>query len=178
VSYLYRRIFKTQLTGSAVIRELLQTMFVGDMLRPGSDAWIVSPWVSNVVLLDNRSGDFDALNPEWGRREVRLNDVLLSLLTRGRRVTVITRDEEPSRKFLRDLQELADQHLLTDQLEVVVRDRLHTKGILLTDALLLGSMNLTYSGLQINDEWIEYSRDTEDIARARMEFATYCRIEA
>jgi len=178
VSYLYRRIFKTQLTGSAVIRELLQSMFVGEMLRPGADAWIVSPWVSNVVLLDNRSGDFDALNPEWGRREVRLSDVLLSLLMRGRRVTVITRDTEPNRKFLGNLQELADQHLLSDQVGVVVRERLHTKGILLTDALLLGSMNLTFSGLQINDEWIEYSRDAEDIARARMEFATYCRTEA
>jgi len=152
-------------------------MFVSEMLSPGTDAWVVSPWVSNVVLLDNRSGDFDALNPEWGRREVRLIDVLLALLTRGRRVTVITRDVESNRKFLGDLQELAEQHLLSDQIDIVVRDSLHTKGILLSKALLVGSMNLTFNGLQINDEWIQYSRDPEELARARIEFATYRRTE-
>jgi hypothetical protein len=178
MNYVYRRIFKSQLTGSAVIRELLQSMFIGEMLRPGANAWIVSPWVSDVVLLDNRSGSFDALNPEWGRREVRLSDALLSLMTRGRRIIVVTRDVAHNAKFLNDFRELADQHLLMDQVEIVVRKALHTKGILLTEALLLGSMNLTFSGLEINDEWIEYSTDAEDVAKARLEFETYRNIDA
>lgn len=173
MSYVYRRIFKSQLAGSAVIRELLQSMFVSEMLRPGKIAWIVSPWVSNVVLLDNRSGNFDTLNPEWGRREVRLSDALLSLLTRGRRVVIVTRDAESNVKFLNEFREVADQHMLIEQVEVVVRDTLHTKGILFTESLLLGSMNLTFYGLQINDEWIEYSADAEDVAKTRLEFESY-----
>jgi hypothetical protein len=34
-------------------------------------------------------------------------------------------------------------------------------------------MNLTYNGLTINDEWIEFSIDPEDVARTRLEFASY-----
>lgn len=173
MSYLYRRIFKSQMTGSAIVRELLQSMFVGEILRDGQTAWIVSPWVSNVVLLDNRSGNFDALNPEWGRREVRLSDVLLSLMTRGRQVVIVTRKLQSNTQFLEEFGELADQHMLAEQVEVVTRDRLHTKGILLSNTLLLGSMNLTFSGLEINDEWIEFSTEPEDLARTRLEFNSY-----
>jgi len=173
MSYVYRRIFKSHLTGSAIIRELLQSMFVGEFLRVGNTAWIVSPWVSNVVLLDNRSGNFDALNPEWGRREIRLSDALLSLLTRGRRVVVVTRDVRSNVRFLNDFRELADQHMVLEQVEVIVRDNLHTKGILFSESLLLGSMNLTFMGLEINDEWIQFSTDPEDVARTRLEFESY-----
>lgn len=173
MSYLYRRIFKSQLTGSAVIRELLQSMFLGELLRAGKTAWIVSPWVSNVVLLDNRSGNFDALNPDWGRREVRLSDALLALLTRGRHVVLVTRNVDSNVKFLNDFCELADQHMVLEQVEVVIRDNLHTKGILFSNNLLLGSMNLTFTGLEINDEWIQFSTDSEDLARTRLEFESY-----
>ena len=178
MSYLYRRIFKGQSTGSPVIRELLQSMFVGEMLRAAQTAWIVSPWVSNVVLLDNRSGNFDALNPEWGRREVRLSDVLLSLMTRGHRVVIVTRNAHSNVQFLEDFGELTDQHMLAEQVEVVRRNNLHTKGILLSNALLLGSMNLTFTGLEINDEWVEFSTDSEDLARTRLEFESYRVVES
>lgn len=173
MSYVYRRIFKSQLTGSATIRELLQSMFVGELLRPPSSAWIVSPWVSNVTLLDNRHGHFDALNPEWGHREVRLADVLLALMIRGGEVTIVTRDQASNVKFLTDFRELTERHLLQQQARIKVRETLHTKGILLSANLLLGSMNLTYNGLQINDEWVEFSLDAEDIARTRLEFDAY-----
>ena len=178
MSYSYRRIFKSQLSGSAVIRELLQSMFVGEMLRAGRTAWIVSPWISNVVLLDNRSGNFDALNPEWGRREVRLNDVLLALMTQGRRVVIVTRRARSNSQFLEDFGELTDRHMLAEQVEIVERNSLHTKGILLSSTLLLGSMNLTYTGLEINDEWIEFSTHTEDLARTRLEFEGYREAES
>jgi len=85
MNILYRRIFKTQTTGVTTIQELLQTMFVAEVLQPGDEIWIVSPWISNVVLIDNRSGSFDALNPEWGRREIRLADVLVTLMNHGTR---------------------------------------------------------------------------------------------
>lgn len=173
MSYVYRRIFKSHSTGSAIIRELLQSMFLGELLRTGKTAWIVSPWVSNVVLLDNRSGNFDALNPEWGRREIRLSDALLSLLTRGRQVVIVTRDVGSNVKFMNDFCEMADQHMVLEQVEVVVRDNLHTKGILFSESLLLGSMNLTFTGLEINDEWIQFSTDSEDLARTRLEFESY-----
>ena len=59
----YRRVFKHQQTGAATIKELLQSMFIGELLQTGQEIWLVSPWISNVVLIDNRTGNFDTLNP-------------------------------------------------------------------------------------------------------------------
>lgn len=173
MSYLHRRIFKSQLTGSATIQELLQTMFVGEMLRVDSVIWVVSPWISNVVLIDNRSGNFDSLNPEWGRREIRLADVLVALMVRGAPVNVVTRDEDSNQSFLRRLSDLVRSYAVEEQARMTIRDQLHTKGILLSRSLLLGSMNFTYNALTINDEWIEFSLDPEDLARAKLEFSEY-----
>jgi hypothetical protein len=50
---------------------------------------------------------------------------------------------------------------------------LHTKGILLGGCLLMGSMNLTYNGMVINDEWVEFSIDSAELGRTRLEFRHY-----
>jgi phosphatidylserine/phosphatidylglycerophosphate/cardiolipin synthase-like enzyme len=173
VTYLYRRIFKSELTGSATMRELLQSMFVAEMLKAGGTIWVVSPWVSDVLLIDNRSGNFDSLNPEWGRREIHLADVLVGLMSRGTEVNVVTRNEESNKVFLNKLRDLVQHHALEDRVNVKIHAQLHTKGILLSRSLLIGSMNLTYSGLTINDEWIEFSLDQQDLARTKLEFARY-----
>ncbi|KZN21246.1 MULTISPECIES: phospholipase D-like domain-containing protein DpdK [Pseudomonas] len=173
MNILYRRIFKTQTTGVTTIQELLQTMFVAEVLQPGDEIWIVSPWISNVVLIDNRSGSFDALNPEWGRREIRLADVLVTLMNYGTKVHIVTRSEASNDAFRTRIVDFAREHSLEDQLEVHIHDQLHTKGILLTRCLLMGSMNLTYNGMMINDEWVEFSLDQHDLGRTRLEFARY-----
>lgn len=173
MSVQYRRIFKTQTTGVATIQELMQTMFVAEVVQPGEDVWIVSPWISNVVLIDNRSGNFDALNPEWGRREIRLADVLVTLMSHGTRVHVVTRNERSNDSFRTRLADLVGELDLEHSLSVLIHDQLHTKGILLKRCLLMGSMNLTYNGMTINDEWVEFSLDPVDLARTRLEFARY-----
>lgn len=169
----YRRIFKSQQTGVAVIRELLQSMFVGEMLLAGNRIWIVSPWISNIVLIDNRSGNFDTLNPEWGRREIRLLDVLIALMTRGSHVVIVTRNLDTNMGFLNGLRDMTERNALEHQVIIKTGNLLHTKGILLSKSLLIGSMNLTYSGLVMNDEWIQFSIDPEDIANTRLEFDKY-----
>lgn len=175
MSYLYRRIFKTQATGTATIKELLQTMFVAEMFISTGEVWIVSPWISNVVLIDNHSGNFDSLNPEWGRREVRLTDVLATLMSRSTKVAVVTRSDERNIPFITKLREVAEQLGLEDRVGITIRDQLHTKGILLSNSVLMGSMNLTYYGMEINDEWVEFCIDQEEIARTKLEFGQYKR---
>lgn len=170
---LLRRIFKSQLTGISTLRELLQTMFIGELLSSGDIIWIVSPWISNISLIDNRSGNFDSLNPEWGRREIRLSEVLVALMARGTQVVVVTRPLDTNEPFVSALQDQAKQQCLETHLSVLERQTLHTKGILLSRSLLLGSMNLTFGGLEIHDEFIELCIDPEDIARTRLEFAAY-----
>ena len=46
----------------------------------------------------------------------------------------------------------------------------HAKGIAGQHFLLAGSMNLTYSGVLIRDERIEYTTDCEQVALADAEF--------
>jgi hypothetical protein len=173
MSILYRRIFKSQTTGVTAIKELIQTMFVAEVLQPGDDVWIVSPWISNVVLIDNRSGNFDALNPEWGRREIRLADVLVTLMSHGTKMHIVTRNDSSNDSFLSRMADLTSENDLEDFLSVRIHNHLHTKGILLTRCLLMGSMNLTYNGMIIKDEWVEFSLHPGDISRAHLEFARY-----
>jgi phosphatidylserine/phosphatidylglycerophosphate/cardiolipin synthase-like enzyme len=173
MNVLYRRIFKTKTTGVTTIQELLQSMFVAEVLQPGDEIWIVSPWISNVVLIDNRSGSFDAINPEWGRREIRLADVLVTLMNHGTKVRIVTRNDESNDTFRSQISDAAHEHGLEDQVAIHIHDQLHTKGILLTRCLLMGSMNLTYNGMVINDEWVEFSLDSHDLGRTRIEFARY-----
>jgi phosphatidylserine/phosphatidylglycerophosphate/cardiolipin synthase-like enzyme len=173
MNILFRRIFKTQTTGATTIQELLQSMFVSEVLQPSEEIWIVSPWISNVVLIDNRTGNFDALNPEWGRREIRLAEVLATLMARGTMVQIVTRGEASNDAFRTRIGELAHEHGLDEQVSVLIHNQLHTKGILLGGCLLMGSMNLTYNGMVINDEWVEFSIDPQELARTRLEFRHY-----
>ncbi|MBF0239220.1 MAG: phosphatidylserine/phosphatidylglycerophosphate/cardiolipin synthase family protein [SAR324 cluster bacterium] len=176
MNHLYRRIFKTQSTGVETLRELLETMFVSELLKVGisengnAEIWLVSPWISNVVLVDNRTGNFDTLNPEWGRTEIRLSDILVTLMDRGTTVIIVTLNVESNQSFLVKLNELVQEYTLDSHLKLILREKLHTKGILLTRCLLLGSMNLTHNGININDEFIEYIIDQEAIASTKLEF--------
>ena len=173
MSYLSRRIFKSSLTSQSSIRELLQNVFVSELLSPSETVWLVSPWITNVAILDNRSGSFDILNPQWGHREVRLLDVLLQGLSTGTNFRIVTRPLEMNDRWLSQLDESATQSGLIDSLTVIRRDILHTKGFLTSTGLLVGSMNFTRSGVELNDESVEYSIDRQSIASARLAFETY-----
>jgi hypothetical protein len=177
VNYQHRRIFKTQLTGAATLRELLQTMFIAELLETRGRLWIVSPWVSNIVLIDNRTGNFDSLSPDWGRREVRLAEVLSALMARGSSVVLVTRGIDMNKAFVDAFEDQAMRMGVEDQLKIVLRRELHTKGIVLSRSLLLGSMNLTFFGIEINDESIEFCVEAEDVAQARLEFESYLEVE-
>lgn len=173
MTHLYRRIFKSQLTGGVILRELLETMFASEMLAPGPVVYIFSPWISNIVLIDNRSGNYDSLNPEWGRREVRVTDVLVALMSRGTHVYVATRNDTKNIAFTNALSMATEQNGLEDLLSLYRRNTLHTKGIQLSSSSLMGSMNLTFYGLALNDEHVMFSIDPEDLTRTRLEFSQY-----
>lgn len=171
--YKTRRIFRSAITSQDVIRELVQTMCLAELMAPSPELWLVSPWISDFVLLDNRNGRFDAINPQWQRREIRLVDYALQVMTNGTRIIVVTRPDSHNQTFLNRLADRANEAGLADHIELLQLERLHTKGILTKSSLLLGSMNLTYNGLEINDESVSFETATEAVAKARVEFETY-----
>lgn len=171
--YATRRIFKSALTSQDIIRELVQIMCLSELLDPSEEIWFVSPWISDVELLDNRSGGFDAVNPQWRGRQIRLVDLALQMMTAGSRVVIVTRGDEHNRFFLDKLGDRSGEAGLSAFLEVLISEALHTKGILTKAGLLSGSMNLTYSGLELNDESVQYDTAPDVIERARLAFQLY-----
>ncbi len=174
-----RRIFKSAVTSQNLIRELLQLMLLGELMAPGGQrVWLVSPWISNVAILDNRAGGFNAVNPEWGAREIRLVEVGVELIARGCPLGVATSLDDHNVAFLDALAEAAYEIGLSDKLRVVRRENLHTKGILLRRGLLTGSMNITYRGLELNDEVVIYDTSPQGLAQARISFESYLEASA
>ena len=105
-----RRIFKSAVTSQNLIRELLQLMLLGELLAPGGErAWLVSPWISNIVLFDNRAGGFCAVNPEWGSREIRLIEVAVDLMARGTPLGIATSFDQHNDPLIAALRDAVDQ---------------------------------------------------------------------
>lgn len=171
--YQVRRIFRSALTSQDMIRELLQMICLAELLCPSEEVWLVSPWVSDLVLLDNCAGAFDAVNPQWRRREIRLADLAVQLMINTSRVTLVTRPDEHNGTFIGKLEERAAEAGVDDRLEILLVERLHTKGILTATGLLSGSMNLTYSGVELNDECVVFDTCPEAVAKARLAFRQY-----
>jgi hypothetical protein len=171
-----RRIFKSAGTSQNLIRELLQMMFLGELLAPGGErAWLVSPWISNITLFDNRAGGFGTINPEWGNREIRLIEVITDVMARGTALGIATGLDDHNDPLIDALTMAADEAGLGGKLSIVRRQHLHIKGVLLKRGLLTGSMNLTYNGLELNDEMVVYDTTAKTLAEARINFESYVR---
>lgn len=149
---------------SSELRDLLQSLFVGEMLLPSRCLWLVSPWISDIPVLNNESHSFAQLAPEWPRGQVLLSRVIARMLDAGTTVHVATRENERNRSFLTALNLLArDPHL-----QVHMSDELHEKGLLGDEYYLSGSMNFTITGIQISEEVVHLITDPADVARNRV----------
>jgi phosphatidylserine/phosphatidylglycerophosphate/cardiolipin synthase-like enzyme len=168
-----RRIFRSATSSQHSLRDVLSSFFVSELLAPSSELFLVEPWISNVVLLDNRIGRFDALNPDWGRREIRLVDVLAQSALLGTKLRVVSRPNDYSRRFVYRLRTTLEDAGVADRCTVRELENLHTKGLLSDHALITGSMNLTESGVNLNDEHITVSYESRQIAEARVNFEAF-----
>ena len=161
-----RQIFVHGVYGERQLRETLSDLLVGLILSP-STVWLVSPWISDFDLLDNRSGDWNSVHAAWGPRYVMFSELLAVALQSGCQLKLVTNADEINDRFYERLSRSgADRNAIRR----VVNDQLHTKGLLCSAFFLAGSMNFTYSGLHRNDERVRLSIDSEEIAEARLEF--------
>jgi phosphatidylserine/phosphatidylglycerophosphate/cardiolipin synthase-like enzyme len=168
-----RKIYKNATMSQNAVRDVLGMLFAREILVPGDDMFIVEPWISDLVIFDNKGGQFDSLNPEWGRKEIRLVDTLVSIACSGTHLHVHTRPEPHNRTFKERLQDaLAD---VGQGQSCIYKEHvyLHTKGLLTRQMLLEGSMNLTERGVGLNDELVTVSFNENEIAEARVHFDTY-----
>ncbi len=168
-----RRIFKTKSVGSVVLKELMQNIFVAELLNPSQKlVWIVSPWVSDVPLIDNRGGNFDIVNPDWRGQIVNLQDVILHMLSLETEIRLITNQEKHNDSFLRKLKMRLSEISDKKNISISQIETLHVKKGLLNDhGCLDGSMNITYQGVEINDEQVVYNSGSSIVDEERLIFA-------
>lgn len=164
---------------SSELNAAIQNAFVAELLDPGPDVWLVSPWLSDVALLDNRAFGFRHLEPGWPRAPIRLSRLLGTLGRRGTRVHVVTRPERPAVRgwsdYDRDVAALLDSLLTavpSENLQIVrgLGEESEHRKLFVTQRLLVeGSMNWTYSGVVRNGEAVRLHFDAATIAEAYLE---------
>jgi hypothetical protein len=166
-----RRISRSTLAYRHEIRELLEAIVVAELLAPSDHVWLVSPWVSDIVVVDNMSGSYEPLVSEWGTRHLRLAELLAGLIRRDAVVTLATRPIPENDVFVEQVQnELAVRGGDASRFRVHRSDILHEKGLLGNGYHLSGSMNFTMNGIDLLDEAVIYETDAAFIAEARLDF--------
>lgn len=151
--------------GPGQVAQLLQTIFAAELVLPSRCLWIVSPWISDVPILDNSTNAFSTIVGDWPRGRIRLSAVLGQLLRRGTTVRVAARPIDHNTDFLGQLRTQAAD--FGNRLRIVETETLHEKGILGDGFYLSGSMNITHNGLTFNDEVLHFFTDAATVATNR-----------
>jgi phosphatidylserine/phosphatidylglycerophosphate/cardiolipin synthase-like enzyme len=150
------------------VPDLLQAIFVAELISPSRCLWLVSPWISDIPVIDNRTNAFSALDPLWTRAQVPLNQVLTRLLELGTTVHVATRPDTRNRAFLDRIRRAAEPDGLP--LRMHEQEELHEKGILGDRFYLSGSMNFTFNGISLNEEAVHFIVEPSTVAENRVIF--------
>jgi hypothetical protein len=166
-----RRISRSTLAYRHEIKELLEAILVGELLMPSDHLWLVSPWVSDIAVIDNTSGSYEPFNSEWGSRRIRLAELLAGLIRREGIVTLATRPIPESESFVDQVRnEIAIRGGDAMRFRIHRSEVLHEKGLLGNGFHLSGSMNFTMNGIELLEEAVVYETDPALIAEARLDF--------
>jgi phosphatidylserine/phosphatidylglycerophosphate/cardiolipin synthase-like enzyme len=165
-----RVIRKSQTHSSGEAYALIAALMATELLQPSRCLWLISPWISDLILLDNSAETYDGLR-RWGPRPIRLSEILATLLSSSATVVIGTTPDPHNRQFLDRLSSLAQDARRDRQLSVFVdeRNELHTKSIVADDFALVGSMNLTFNGVHLREEYLELRTDQEFVSQARID---------
>ena len=150
------------------IPRLLQSLFVSELIAPSDCIWLVSPWISDIPIIDNRANTFVSLDHTWERTQVRLSQILCSLINSGTTVYVATRPDRHNQQFLRAIEDYAPVGWRQKHVHIV--EELHEKGLLGSDYYLAGSMNFTYNGIVVLEESAHFHTEPAIVAEQRIKF--------
>lgn len=147
-------------------RELLQIIFASELLKPSRCLWIVSPWLRDIPVLDNTTGAFLFLCPDFPLTDIRLSRVLRELVGRGTTLVIATRSDAGNQQVIEGLKGLDRP----DAIFFHERPELHAKGIVGDRYSLVGSMNFTYNGLERLTEMLVFETDEGSLEQLRLAF--------
>ncbi len=151
---------------SRQLPDLLQALLIAELISPSPCLWLVSPWVSDIPIIDNTANTFLALEPTWPRSKIRLAQTLSTLTHLGTTVCIATRPDNHNRGFIDTLSTKAS----TKNLRIHQAEELHTKGMLSDAFFLAGSMNFTFNGISVNEEFLIYETDSAKVSEQKINF--------
>jgi phosphatidylserine/phosphatidylglycerophosphate/cardiolipin synthase-like enzyme len=141
-------------------------VFAAELLSPSRSLWLISPWIRDIPVLDNTTGSFLYLCPDFPLSEIRLSLVLRQLLARGAQVVIATRPDPENSQVYDSLRGIG----ASDSLILQERAELHAKGIVGDAFSLIGSMNLTYNGIERLTEMLIFETDRSKVEQLRLSF--------
>lgn len=165
------------------VADLLEAVLVAELLTPGRRLILVSPWISDFPVVDNRAGRFSHLDAGWGATKIRLSAVLRSLLQRGVEVSIASRsgdreDEFVDRVGTAALADGTEEFLTLQRGDNLMRERNHEKALIAETWALHGSMNFTFSGVELNGELVTFTTEPAVIGELASEFTQLFASEA
>jgi len=158
------RTIRTRPRNGIAVTEVLSSVLVAELVCPSRELWLVSGWVSDVAVIRNSMGEFDDLLVDAGTRT--LSDVLARLSWLGTRINVAVREDPHNEAFL----DLMRRRCAPGRLGVYTSPDLHEKLLCGDDWVMKGSMNFTWSGLNLHEENIELIVDSTEAAQHRLQF--------
>ncbi|MFF2351866.1 phospholipase D-like domain-containing protein DpdK [Kitasatospora sp. NPDC058115] len=162
-----RRIITIGAGETRLLNDLLQNLLVSELIAPSARFWVLSPWISDIAVIDNSSGQFKSVLPALPIRPIRLTEVLVELSRRGSDVRVVVRNDARNTMVVERLTNLAPAGPRpTVRVERVV----HDKGMVSERFHVHGSMNFTFFGQRVNQEGVTVVSDPDQIARAQVTY--------
>ena len=164
-----RQIFTGSPQSSQQLRDCLTGLMVSLLIKP-DEIWLVSAWVSDFELIDNRNFEWRMVCPHWSARMMRFSEVLADCVNQGCVLNLVTNDVQRNAAFEQRLKDrIADE--AKGRFRYVISETLHTKGLLAHNFHVKGSMNFTFSGTNKNEEHVTITMNPDDVKEARLEFS-------
>ncbi len=164
-----RIIRRTQNRSKHAVADLLEMLFALELATPGKRLIIISPWISDLPIIDNRNGAFSQLESRWGATQIRFTEILRTLLQRGVKISLATRTTARNEDFIArllassEIDGTLENLIISKDENNFLFEKEHSKGLISDTWALIGSMNFTYSGVEINGELVTLKTDPNSI---------------
>ena len=156
---MYDRIIRSH-GGTLLLKDTLSSLLLLEVLIPSKEIYLISPWISNAPIIDNKNGQFIDLFPYAESQNITLSEIIKTLVNKGTSMRIICDlSDNNTIRFIREIGNVAG---------VEFRDlkNNHEKGLCTENFYLHGSMNFTYRGIHINGENVRVTLKPEDIKQA------------
>lgn len=162
------RSVRTRPRNGLAISDVLTATLLSELCRPSAELWVVTGWITDIPVLNNRHRQYDAVLGPLARSSVLLSEVLAEIAHRGTHIHVAVREVDHNLRFVRRI----EGRIAAEQLSVHSSPDLHEKIMVGDDWVMKGSMNFTWNGVQVNEESIDFELSQGTAAKQRLELRT------